>query len=711
MTLTRKSHPLPTGRIAGVAGAKSAAFKPEIQALRALAVALVVLYHLWPNRLSGGYVGVDVFFVISGFLISRHLISEVDRTGTISLRSFYARRIRRLLPAAFLVLLFSVFAAAVWIPDSLRVQSSREIGASALYFQNWLLAQSSVDYLTSAGPHSLVQHYWSLSVEEQFYLVWPLLLVAIAFATRGRSSEYRKKAILLCLVAVFVVSFAYSVWETARSQQSAYFITPTRAWEFAAGGLASLIVSEQPRRTLPDRARPFTSAAMRSVAGWLGIFLILIAAVSFTAGTAFPGYLAGVPVIGAVLVMLGGSPDSRWSITGLARFRAIQFVGGISYSLYLWHWTLIVLFPFIFERELGFRTKIAVVGVAVALAILTKKLVEDRGQTTRFIGPAPAKGFAFAAIGMVVIVGCCAVQLEAAAAQASQNQSLLNRATAAQAACLGAASMVSANSCGNPFAVTKTVLMSLAQDSQADSDRCQEPLPGVELRTCVWGDTTNPTKTIALIGDSHAMQLMWPLDDAGKKYGWKIETFVKSNCPLITRETYLVSAECVAWTQKVLKKIKSDQNIEDVLYSDSTDHYIPENATGDRVQTDDISTSLRALKESDKQVVAVRDVPGSGNSVAAAQCVATSNAQSDPCPTSRELVLSNTMLIDAARDAAVPLIDLSAYFCDSTNCHSVIGGLTVYHDGFGHMTEIFARTLAPYLGRELNAAFTPKNHR
>jgi peptidoglycan/LPS O-acetylase OafA/YrhL len=227
-------------------------FHPEIQGLRAVAVLLVVLFHLWPNALSGGFVGVDVFFVISGYLITAHLYREVAATGTVSLRRFWARRIRRLLPASLLVLAISGLATVLFLPATVWTQTARQIGASALYVQNWALAADSVDYMAKDDVPTLAQHYWSLSVEEQFYAFWPILIVGLV-AWGGRFASRRAAAnravLIVGLGAVGLISLASSVVATADSQSTAYFATPTRVWEFVAGALVTLVVVRESSRT------------------------------------------------------------------------------------------------------------------------------------------------------------------------------------------------------------------------------------------------------------------------------------------------------------------------------------------------------------------------------------------------------------------------------------------------------------------------------
>ena len=219
--------------------------RQEIQGLRAVAVLLVVLFHLWPNRVPGGYIGVDVFFVISGFLITSHILREVDRTGSVSLTQFWARRLRRLLPASYVVLAVSAVGVLLFVPRLVWQQFFGEILAAALYVENWALALDSVDYLAAENTPSPAQHYWTLSAEEQFYLVWPVLVLLGIWLARRRVSTSPtgdhgggvRGGVFVVLAAGVAASLAYSLWVTATNPALAYFVTPARAWEFGAGAL------------------------------------------------------------------------------------------------------------------------------------------------------------------------------------------------------------------------------------------------------------------------------------------------------------------------------------------------------------------------------------------------------------------------------------------------------------------------------------------
>ncbi len=364
-------------------------FRPDVQAMRALAVSVTIVNHLWPGSpLTGGYVGVDIFFVISGFLISSQLIREIDGTGRLQLARFYARRVRRLLPAAFLVLVFVATAAYLFVPRPQWSAYGREITASALYWQNWLVA-------TKPGDPTLftaVQHYWSLSVEEQFYLCWPLLLLVLF--------KISPKIRFTGIAVVGLASLAFSVYLTGANQYMAYLITPVRVWELALG---SVVAMAGTKLELPRIAANLVSLT--------GVAAMVFAVMVFGAHSEFPGVLALVPAVGAALVIVGGtSPHRQWH-TPVTSSAPVQLVGNLSYSLYLWHWPLIVLVPYAFPGAaaggtLSTPVGLAIVAASLALAYLSKRLVED---PIRFWPPL-VRNPRLTFIGMVAgIVVVCAV--------------------------------------------------------------------------------------------------------------------------------------------------------------------------------------------------------------------------------------------------------------------------------------------------------------
>ncbi|GAA1710139.1 acyltransferase family protein [Isoptericola hypogeus] len=659
--------------------------RKDIQALRAIAVGVVVAYHLWPGRLPGGFVGVDVFFVISGFLITSHLLRRPPRRGR-DLADFWARRVRRLLPASFLVLLATVAATFLVAPSTLWADTLREVGAAALYVENWSLASSSVDYLGAEAAASPVQHYWSLSVEEQFYLLWPLVLVVVAwFAARRRGDLMRRATAAIAVIVA--VSFAWSVVATALRPASAYFITPTRIWELGVGALLATLTIH-------------VAARWRTPLAWAGIAMILVAAVTYDGSVPFPGYTAALPVVGCALVIAANSDRTRWSPRTIGDAAPVQWLGDVSYSVYLWHWPLIVLAPFALGHNPGLLERAGVLVAALVLAGLTKPLVEDRfrrgrGGSGRAIALALA---ASAVIGVAALGGSYALQ---ARAEANIEQA----AQAAQGPCVGAAAMEPGAGCDVAGDGDLILEPAEAADDKpsAYEDGCWESPPFNGTDTCHYGDEDSGTR-VALIGNSHAGNLLPPLQDLAEKNDWSLTTIVASQCPTSDVrwqfETEQDSEGCEAWGQRVLEEVRS--NGYDLVV---TSQLTPFTAAGvapednDAAVADGYTRYLEDLAATGTPTLVVRDMPYPKHTIpSVSDCLAAAGSPAE-CDGERSAWLQPDPLYDAAEaldDPAVRTLDLSGYTCTGSTCPAVIGDVVVYFDA-SHLTATFSRTLAPYL--------------
>ncbi|MGO1355233.1 MAG: acyltransferase family protein, partial [Brachybacterium tyrofermentans] len=313
---------------AGAPAAKKSGFRPDVQGLRAIAVLFVVLYHAGVPLITGGFVGVDVFFVISGFLISTHLLESLESHGRIRFGSFYAKRARRILPASLLVALLSVIAAWIWIPPLLMNEVAKGAVSVALYVPNMLFAVQGTNYLAETSP-SVFQHYWSLGVEEQFYLFWPAIL-ALGFWLCRRS----ERRLLIVVSVLTAISFVLCVVGMAISQPWTFFALPTRAWELGAGALVAFLLRS---------GAPWLRSVRTGMLSWLGLALLVAVGLLYTDATPFPGYTAALPVIATALLIVGGAAPGGANANRLLSVRPMQFVGAISYSLYLVHWPLQVI--------------------------------------------------------------------------------------------------------------------------------------------------------------------------------------------------------------------------------------------------------------------------------------------------------------------------------------------------------------------------------
>jgi peptidoglycan/LPS O-acetylase OafA/YrhL len=340
-------------------------FRPDVQGLRAIAILLVVLFHAGVPGVTGGYVGVDVFFVISGFVITGVLLRERESSGRTSIVSFYARRARRIIPAATLVIVASVIGAYVFIGSATGRDTAVDGQWASVFLANFHFAATQTNYLASLKPPSPLQNFWSLAVEEQFYVVYPTIFMLLALLRVTKSVRLR---IGLFLAAVVVGSFVLSVLMTSSNPAAAFFSPFTRAWELALGGL--IAVSGEALRKLPH--------AFAAVATWVGLGAVVVAAFAFTSATSYPGSAVALPVLGTGLIIAGGAAQPAGGAEWLLARRPFQLLGLISYSLYLWHWPILMIGA---ERKglssLPVWDNVLLLGLSLVLAVITYLLLEN----------------------------------------------------------------------------------------------------------------------------------------------------------------------------------------------------------------------------------------------------------------------------------------------------------------------------------------------
>jgi peptidoglycan/LPS O-acetylase OafA/YrhL len=373
-----------------LAGTTTTTFRPDIEGLRAVAVALVALDHAGVKRLAGGYVGVDVFFVLSGFLITSLLLREVQVEGRPpSIRAFYARRVRRILPAATLVIIVTLISAYATLGFIRGGQVAIDARWASAFAANIHFALTGTDYLGSQDLPSPLQHYWSLGVEEQFYIVWPLAFVLLA--SRWHGTRLRSW-LALALAAIFVGSLAWSAVQTQSNGVWAYYSPLTRAWELAVGALVAV--------GLPMFKR--VPAPVAALLTWLGVAGILASAVLFDSGTPFPGTAALLPVLSTALVVANGSVPHRANAQLVLGLRPMQWLGGLSFAFYLWHWPLLVIPAEAQGERLSLATNLGLLGIALILSVISYSTIEHPIRTSRYLMARPVASLA---CGTILVVG------------------------------------------------------------------------------------------------------------------------------------------------------------------------------------------------------------------------------------------------------------------------------------------------------------------
>ncbi|MFI6268493.1 acyltransferase family protein [Micromonospora zamorensis] len=664
--------------------------RPEIQALRALAVLLVVLFHFWPHRIPGGYVGVDVFFAISGFLITAHLVREVEKNGSVRLRTFWARRIRRLLPASLLVLVATAGAVFIWVPQLYWPQILREIAAATLYVENWQLAHDAVDYLAAENVRSPVQHYWSLSVEEQFYLIWPILIVlAVLVARRVRRTD-PIGAIRVTLALIVAASFAYSVYETSANSAAAYFVTPTRAWEFGAGAMLA---------TLPGLGRS-ASDRTRAAVSWLGLLLIGVAAFVLHSGTPFPGYAAALPVVGTLAAIWAGATSPRWSPLRPMASAPVQKLGDWSYSIYLWHWPPIVIFELATGDKMTWPVNFVVIAGVVALAALTKRFVEDPLRFGVFTGGCRLwPQYAAAAMSMVLVLSVVVAGNRLLEQSSQANTSRLEQLLAAGTPCLGADARVEAQRCENG-ALGREMFpeMSMLTKDTGSAYRCYDQEPGAKLTSCRVGSERPDATRVALVGDSHAAMLIPAIEGQLDSRNWAVDTYVARGCIWAQVGAADQSDPCYARRHAMMQRLGDGPKYDLVILSGKRSASADPRAAAGQIRR--YVEAWRPVLERGTRIVVVVDNPALGATDLG--CLVDDAANGgDPmrCAVDRQAALgTRDALEEAAKrtDGKVQMVDLTDLFCTATRCALVIGNVIVYRDAH-HLTATYARTLGPHL--------------
>lgn len=657
-------------------------FRPDIQGLRAIAVLLVVVYHTGAPVLTGGYVGVDVFFAISGFLITGQLLREVERNGRIDFGSFYAGRIRRLLPTALLVIAVTVVATRVF--DSiLRASNVAWDGVAATFFAlNYRLAAQGVDYQAADGPASPLEHFWSLGVEEQFYLLWPLVLtLAIVLWKRHRR---------LAMTAVVALVFGGSMWAsvtiTAHDSPLAYFSMQTRAWELAAGAFLALGARYLAR--IPG--------VLQIGLTWLGLGAILASAFVYSDETPFPGTAALLPVLGACAVIAGGGAYRRGSVETVLQLKPFQAIGKVSYGWYLWHWPMVVLVPVMVNRDLGWLEKLEVMAVALWVATVTYHLIESpsaRARWKRIRWAAIGAGAAAATTATAVVVVFSVPALVGSggtvqAAQLDQGDSAEIQATIRSAL---RTSDVPAN---------LTPSLTAAADDQPDStdDGCHAGYLQIEQKACVYGDPTG-SRTVVLWGDSHAQQWLPAFDAAGRSEGWKVVAWTKAACP-VAQDVELFNSslkrtytECPEWRDASMRRIEA--LAPDLVVMAQSDN-VPGKQVSNTTWADGTAETAATMQAAGLRTVYMLDTPvPEGDAVS---CVAEHLDTVGECNQSEQRAYAvsgrHEDVADTVRAAGVPTVEPRDWFCTEDGCPVVVQDKLVYRDQT-HMSTAYSAWLEP----------------
>lgn len=713
---------------------RSGDFRPDIEGLRAVAILAVVAYHAGLSAIPGGYVGVDVFFVISGFLITDHLSRELAERGKISFGTFYARRARRLLPSALLVIGVTVAVSCVVLSPLQAMVVAKDGLANAFYVGNYRYALQATNYLSASGPVSPLLNYWSLGVEEQFYLVWPALLAGASLiwwhrserrdGTSQRKAQPIFSAVVVAMALLAASSLAFSIWLTPANEPWSFFSLPARAWELAVGGLLALLAPRLGR--LP--------ALWMSLLGWAGIGAIVVSAVTFTSATPFPGTAALVPVAGAAAVVAAGCARPRLGAVWLLGRWPMQVIGSVSYTWYLWHWPALILAPSIVGHPLRVWGNVGVCGLALVLAVMTTMLLERPLQQASWL-VRPRRSLLLtvglsAAVSATILLSTAALPSLEGSGHAptgklaakklttrtgetpstidpvvSAAQSLTNQVQADVAQSVGIQDV--------PSNLAPSLAGAAADEAAPFVDGCFDGFTGNSVNPCNYGDVTAPpSKTVVLFGDSHALMWFPAFDNLANQYGWHLIPQAKATCPPIDINVYSPNlggwyTGCNEWRAAVVARIQALHPAVVVL-GFSREYGIPD----DRVVVDGaawmqgLSSMMTTLRATGAQVVLMGDVPYPQTGLVP-DCLSAHLTDATACTMPKQYPYFNPSGVGqeegAAAAAGAGYIDTQPWFCAGTTCAVIVDNLLVYRDD-NHITDTYASWLTPVLGADLEEA-------
>ncbi|WP_077098893.1 acyltransferase family protein [Mycobacterium terramassiliense] len=707
---------------------EKAGFRADIEGLRAVAVVAVVLFHADVTGAGGGFVGVDVFFVISGFLITGLLWREASASGTVRLARFYGARARRLLPASATVGVVIMLGSAALLP---ALQSRRIIGdgiASALYVSNYRFVLQGVEYLATNLPPSPFEHYWSLGVEEQFYLVWPALIIGTAWLIRLVRRRTRaeatssKRPYLVVLALVAAASFALSLVVTRLAPPVAFFSLPTRAWELAVGGLVALTAGQW--RRLPPPAA--------AVAGWGGLASILLACTWLDRSTPYPGTAALLPVLGAALVIGAGCATPAQGCGRVLAVRPMRAIGRVSYSWYLWHWPVLLVAmstPAWSQHPLGLA--IVMILFSLGLAALTLRFIENplrfadpvRRSAARSLAVGGGATAIAVCVGVTLLVavptpvgrGPAATALTLTATPPPAGSDLAAYDTAVKQAFAQVQAAVAAS--GDLKAVPSNLTPPLADAMNVPlgPTDCLRDILQIDHPLCATGDTASST-TVALIGDSNAAMWEPAFERAAAQRHLRLDTLTKGYCPwldlpftipLFGREY----TECERWRDQILARLRIERPrliVLDMMRRYGARYGWASGFTSyDPAWIASLTRDVQQLRDIGAQVLVLGAIPDPQSVVPICLSLHLDDASACSPPRSKAVNQPGVAAESAATKAGDgQYADLTELFCTADRCPVIVGNTLVYRDQM-HITFEYSRLLAPVIGALVDRALAP----
>jgi peptidoglycan/LPS O-acetylase OafA/YrhL len=713
--------------------AEKEGFRPDIEGLRGIAVTLVVLFHAGllsaaSVQLTGGFIGVDLFFVVSGYLITGLLIRERERNGRISFSRFYARRVRRIMPAAAVTLLICLPIANSLVTLVDRSSVMQDAASAALSIAN-IRFQLTTDYFNPVN-YSPFLHFWSLGVEEQFYFVWPAIMAVAAWKAPRIGSG-------LALALIVAVSLVASIVVSNDNATNAFYMLPTRAWQLASGGLLAAWTGSL--ESLPRFLRS-TFGAILSVAGWAALAVLLAAAYLIDSQTTlYPGTAAIWPTLAGVILL--GSGPRPFGPGLILRLPPIRFLGKISYSLYLWHWPILILGGLWLAGPMGSLTPaqaLALAAVAVPVAWVSWFIVEEPFRRGRIPLPRPSRVVVIGVAVMLVVAmvgemldfGAQAALAAIDGPDATPTAEVTAEATPTPTPYASQPTLAPSQTptpvpdmtpaltyapvpttSGYAVANLSPALGKAAKDfEQPWNDNClgwrQTTVPSTSSK-CTYGNPSGDF-TVVFIGDSHASALFPGVNEVAKAHGWKLIPYLKINCPFLDLADLVYHGppeqpypECMTWNQVVLKRVKI---LKPDLVIVSLSRWIWTASKASQTVASEAASLVRMIKQfpAGTKTVIIQDPPLPTN-VDVPSCLSANLTDWRKCSYSRSLGFSGMGARESREVAATGagLIVLTDQVCPGSGaCPVVINNMIVWRDQH-HFTATFARSLGPAIDEQL----------